>query len=263
MKNPNATKSRRLLALPAVVVLTVMALLMSTLGSASALDGHTDHRIHLGCQPETDGDQRGVLCKWTPLEHDALRGYQLYRSVDGAARELIASVGAGGRLHHFDTDINGPTKIVYGVVAVNRNGRVLAVSNPVAVQIPRHHEQLRMACHRDNIEGHRGILCNWSESQRPDARGYILYRSINQRERQVIAQVGLDGRTAHFDRDVHPGAVHIYYVAVVNAAGEVIGSGGPVRVLWPTDRVTDRATDRVTDAVTDAVTDRVTDKVAD
>ncbi len=250
MKTAVRTSMHQLLWLPIATVVTVMAVLISTIGTASAQeldrapDAEVDHQIRLACGPRVKGDQLGVRCKWSQAQNDRVRGYQLFRSVNGEARELVTTVGANARLTYFDTDVKAPSKIVYGVVGLNRAGRVIAVSNPVRVELTRPTEELRFDCHRDSIGGERGILCRWSETQRRDARGYLVYRSIGGDEREVIARIGLDGRRRHFDTEVQPGAVHIYYVAVVNRAGEVIGIGGPDRVRWPSDRVTDRVTDQ-------------------
>lgn len=232
---------------PALLVITVISLLVSSTGTASAQEvtAQPVEQLRLVCHADSIGDQRGVLCKWSEARVGFARGYKLHRSVDGAARELVATVGADERLAHFDTNVSSPSRITYGVVALNRFGRVIGLGGPVTVQLSRPNEELRFDCHRDSIAGRRGVLCQWSPTERPDARGYLLFRSIDYRERQVIARIGLDGRASFFDTEVHPGSVHIYYVAVVNAAGEVIGTGGPDRVHWP--EVTDRVTDRLTD----------------
>ena len=133
---------------PLLTLAVVAGLLFSVIALPQA-DAQTDARaversaiqnpievLKLRCAADiVDGD-RGVLCRWSASDNDTLRGYQLYRIVNGSPRELVATVGADGRLGAFDTDINAGDRLVYGVVARNRVGRVIGQSRPARVHIP-------------------------------------------------------------------------------------------------------------------------------
>ncbi len=226
-----------------VVVGIVLALFASTVGTADAqVEPARDRAVRpvqdvetlrLGCSPDFVNGQRGVLCKWSEATNPRTRAYQLYRITEGSARELVTTVGADGRLAYFDTDVSAPSSLVYGVISLNRSGRLIGRSAPQHVQYGQDVQQLRMACAPDSIEGQRGVLCRWSETNQPTARGYLVYRSVGDRPREVIARIGLDGRQAHFDTNVVPGALHTYGVAAIDGDGNVVASAGPRQVRWP------------------------------
>jgi hypothetical protein len=222
-----------------VVVGIVLALLASTI---SVADAQTDQAVRpvqdvetlrLACAPDFINGQRGVLCKWSEATNPRTRAYQLYRITEGSQRELLTTVGADGRLAYFDTDVSAPSSLVYGVISLNRSGRLIGRSAPQHVQYGEDVQQLRMACAPDSIEGQRGVLCRWSETTQPTARGYLVYRSVGDRAREVIARIGLDGRQAHFDTNVVPGALHTYGVTAIDGDGNVVASGPPRQVRWP------------------------------
>ena len=240
-----------------IVLVTIVSLFAATIGTAEAQrdapqrdapqrdapqrDVRPDRErpapvvetLRLRCAPDFINGQRGVLCEWSEATNPTTRAYQLYRITNGSARELLVTRSADGRRAYFDTDVNAPSSLVYGVISVNRNGRLLGQSAPQSVQFGSDIEDLRLACAPDSLNGSRGVLCRWSKASHPDVRGYVLYRSVAGGDRQAIARVGLDGRTAFFDTRVRPGAVYVYGVTAVNGNGSVIGTGGPVRVLWP------------------------------
>ncbi len=136
----------RWLALMTIVV-ALVATTTATVATAEAQPDHVrdadqiDDREHdlaklrLRCHVDIVGDERGVLCRWSEAMRDDVRGYQLYRIVNGAPRELIATVPAGERLHAFDTSIAPGDRVIYGVVARNTAGRVIAVGGPVRLGI--------------------------------------------------------------------------------------------------------------------------------
>lgn len=100
-------------------------------------DGPSDREeLRLGCHVDIIGDQRGVLCRWSEATSE-VRGYQVYRIVNGAARELVATVPNGDRLHAFDTDLLPGDRVIYGVVGRNGAGRVVAIGGPVRLGIDR------------------------------------------------------------------------------------------------------------------------------
>ena len=94
-------------------------------------------KLRLACHVDIVGDQRGVLCRWSEAVRDDVRGYELYRIVNGAPRELVAAVPAGERLHAFDPAIAAGDRVIYGVVARNSAGRVIAIGGPVRLGIDR------------------------------------------------------------------------------------------------------------------------------
>lgn len=271
MKTDTPGASGRLVRRSALTIATVMALLLTTFGTASAQDTiqpedtipsdqvvPTDvadaERLRLRCAPTVRGDRVAVKCRWSASIQPEIRAYQLYRIVDGNARQLIATKGLDERRMHVDRRVHAGQTIIYGVVGLNHNGRVIAIGGPERVVLERPLEEVRFRCRREAIEGERGILCRWAKPNHPQARGYVLYRSIDGAEREIIHRAGLDSRRINFDTAVVPGAVHIYYLAIVDADGERVGFGGPDRVRWP--RVTDMATDVLSDVVRDGVTDR-------
>lgn len=102
-----------------------------------AHDRPTDREeLRLRCEVDIIGDQRGVLCRWSEATAQ-VRGYQLYRIVNGAPRELVATVPNGDRLHAFDTDVLPGDRVIYGVVGRNGAGRVVAIGGPVRLGISR------------------------------------------------------------------------------------------------------------------------------
>lgn len=94
-------------------------------------------------------------------------------------------------------------------------------------------EELRFACRPDIVQGHRGVLCRWSESSRDDVRAYQLYRIVNGSARELVATVPVGDRLAAFDRDIEAGDHIVYGVVARNVVGRVIGIGGPARVAIP------------------------------
>lgn len=125
------------------VALLAMSLLTPLLTSAQAdaRPAAEPERIvdtlRLDCQVDSVDGERGVLCRWSASERDGVRGYQLYRIVNGSPRELVATVAAGERLHAFDADIGQGDRLIYGVVARNGNGRMIGLGGPVRLGIPR------------------------------------------------------------------------------------------------------------------------------
>ena len=98
-------------------------------------DRPTDReQLRLGCNVDIVDGERGVLCRWSEATVE-VRGYQLYRIVNGAARELVATVPTGERLHAFDTDLQAGDRVIYGVVGRNAAGRVVAIGGPVRLGI--------------------------------------------------------------------------------------------------------------------------------
>lgn len=189
--------------------------------------------LRLACAPDSIDGERGVLCQWSEATNPRTRGYQLFRITDGAPRQLVTTVGVNGRLGYFDTDVAAPSSQTYGVISVNRNGRLVGRSAPVTVSFGQELEQLRLACAPDIVNGERGVLCQWSQTEQPNARGYQLYRIVDTDERRVIASTGLDGRNGYFDTDLSSGTSFTYGIVAVDGAGAALAVGGPELVRWP------------------------------
>ena len=92
--------------------------------------------LRMACALTSDGDRRGVACKWSEATHPAAAGYVLWRSVDGGAREAIYRTGLDGRLAFFDPKIEPGQTIRYAVVVVNKAGDPVGQGGPVVVRIP-------------------------------------------------------------------------------------------------------------------------------
>ena len=157
MKTPSPTRlhcgidgPRRGVALRLVGLVALALTLLATMtvvAEAQPLRDHDAKPVHdrpsdreelrLGCSVDIIDGERGVLCRWSQATNDTVRGYQLYRIVNGAPRELVATVPAGDRLHAFDTELAAGDRVVYGVVARNTAGRVIGIGGPVRLGIGR------------------------------------------------------------------------------------------------------------------------------
>lgn len=104
----------------------------------AAFDGTNDRieELRLKCRPRIVHGERGVRCRWSASNNDNVRAYQVYRIVNGSPRELVATIPADGRRVSFDADVQRGDRLVYGVVARNAAGRVLAVGGPERLGIP-------------------------------------------------------------------------------------------------------------------------------
>ena len=138
---PTSETRRPRRALPAILVaLTIVLTLLGT--TVTSADAQTERRaqplhqvedLRLACQATNIGGERGVACRWSEATNERTRGYKLLKITNGEPRELVTTVGADGRLGFFDTDVVAPSTVTYGVVAVNRVGRVIGVSAPQTV----------------------------------------------------------------------------------------------------------------------------------
>ncbi|MEM7091854.1 MAG: hypothetical protein AAF567_02530 [Actinomycetota bacterium] len=147
MSTPTPNRSfTRLLAVLTLVVAMFATAGVAAAGPADARERVSDRvghdrphdrieQLRLACNVDIVDGERGVLCRWSESTRDNLRGYQLYRIVNGSARQLVGTVAAGERLHIFDTDVAAGDHIIYGVVARNRVGRVIGLGGPVRLGI--------------------------------------------------------------------------------------------------------------------------------
>ena len=191
--------------------------------------------MRLGCTRfVSDATGLAVGCRWSAVDVDPLRGYQLWRVVDApGTRRLIATVPAGEPLRFVDRDVSRGHRYTYVVLALATDGSTLGRGGPVVVRIPAPDDVLRMGCELARIGDVRGVACKWSETDHPAAVRYVLYRSVDGGAREAIYRAGLDGRRSFLDREVKRGQSIRYSVVVFDKAGHVVGRGGPVVVRIP------------------------------
>jgi hypothetical protein len=191
--------------------------------------------MRLGCTRfVSDATGLAVGCRWSAVDVDTLRGYQLWRVVDApGTRRLIATVPAGEPLRFVDRNVSRGHRYTYVVLALAIDGSRLGRGGPVVVPIPAPDDALRMACELARIGDVRGVACKWSATDHPAAVRYVLYRSVDGGAREAIYRAGLDGRRSFLDRAVRRGQSIRYSVVVFDTAGHVVGRGGPVVVRIP------------------------------
>jgi hypothetical protein len=247
---------RRTLLIPIASTAVLIAILLpaTALGSSDRIDRSTQTsaqvaadglavtdaaRIRLGCAVKRYHAAPVVVCRWSGVESQKLRGYKLWRTVGAPGtheRRLIAKIPADARLRHVDARVRRGHVYTYVVVAVAKDGSKLAVGGPVVVRVPGRHHALRFVCavgvHGDDL----GVGCKWSESKRPAAVGYVLWRSVDGGAREAIYRAGLDGPRHFFDTEVERGQTIRYAVIAVDKAGHRVGKGGPVVVRIPARR---------------------------
>lgn len=125
---------------------------------------------------------------------------------------------------------------VPSLAAASERGPDAKPSRPVLVE--QRPEHLRLGCRlvradTDQPDVHRrGIACRWSATGEHAAVGYVLQRSVDGGEREVVHRGGLD-RTRFLDTEVRRGHRYTYAVVVVDADGQPLGGGGPVTLGIP------------------------------
>ena len=83
---------------------------------------------------DTDAGERGrVRCAWSRPTEVAPRAITLWRSVDGAARERVASFAAPFATSYRDVVPSGTSRVVYAVIGTDGDGEIVARSRPDAV----------------------------------------------------------------------------------------------------------------------------------
>ncbi|NND75438.1 MAG: hypothetical protein HKN44_10580, partial [Ilumatobacter sp.] len=90
---------------------------------AGAADSPSD-RIHVGCE-------------WSVPQRPGARLLTLWRSVDGGAREQVASSPPPFRSSYRDVVPAGTRSVVYAVIATDGDGEIVARSRAARVTIPR------------------------------------------------------------------------------------------------------------------------------
>lgn len=137
---------RRLRSATAVIT-TAVAVVVASIAVTSGVDARQVavaeaepiqivEELRFGCRADVVDGQRGVVCRWSEASADGIRGYQLYRIVNGAPRELVSTVANGERRGAFDRDVEPGDHLIYGVVGRNRSGAVVAIGGPVRLALP-------------------------------------------------------------------------------------------------------------------------------
>jgi hypothetical protein len=93
-------------------------------------------KLAFNCAYVIDGAMRGVKCNWAASTRPAAIRYVLFRSVDGAARQVVYRTRLNGTRRFLDTGVTAGQKVRYAVVALAADGRIVGVGGPDTVLIP-------------------------------------------------------------------------------------------------------------------------------
>ncbi len=192
-----------------------------------------NEQLELACDG-VDGDRgTGIFCEWSESQHPRFAGYRLIRS-NGDVRETVLETREVSTTRFLDEKVRRGVRYTYGIQAVDANGNVIGKGGPSTAGLrPIPDEELRFDCTLTSDGDHRGVACTWEEATHPDARGYVLYRSVDNGAREELFRTGIDGPNRSFDRDVSAGHRYRYAVVLLDRAGEAIGGGGPVTIAIP------------------------------
>lgn len=168
-----------------------------------------------------------VGCEWSQAQHPAFAAYELWRG-DGEARRIVFATRNREQTRYVDADVRPGATYVYGIRVVNGGGQVIGKGGPVKVQVPgeRPDDQMRLACEPVRPDA---IACKWSASQRRALDHYELWRGDGEGRHMVFAS---RDATSFVDENLRPGG-YVYVVHALDAAGQIVGRGGPVKVQLP------------------------------
>ncbi|MCI0346682.1 MAG: hypothetical protein L0221_14760, partial [Chloroflexi bacterium] len=184
-------------------------------------------RLRLGCRGIVEPERRGIACMWSESAHPDFAGYVLWRG-DGETRTVVFRTRDRSHTRFLDTGVRPGVTYMYAVHVLDESGEVIGSGGPVRARVEPRREELRLAC-----AGHEeGIACRWSPSQHRDFAGYVLRRGDGE-SRTVVFRTRDRSHTRFLDNDVRRDVAYVYAIEVVDADGEVIGSGGPVRARAP------------------------------
>ncbi len=176
---------------------------------------------------------RAVVCRWAAPEGVTVKTYRLWRSVDAGQRHLLATIPGDGTLRFADFNIRTGHAYHYRVVGIGDSGARVAKSALVTVRVPRAPQPLAFNCVVIIDASETFARCHWSDTTRPAAVRYVLWRSVDGGPREAIYRVGEDGRRWYNDHDVKPGQTIRYAVVALDAHGRIVAFGGPDRVVIP------------------------------
>lgn len=183
--------------------------------------------FRLSCGLRDDG--ASVVCEWNVPAVDGIRAYRVWRAERGDER---VELGTTERRRWVDERVEAGHTYRYVVEAFGAD-TTLAVSLAATVSLPERYEPMRLACAARTIEGRVAVVCEWSESTREGVRAYRLVKQVGERPRETVADVPAEGRRRVVDFDVEPGQLVRYAVLALDASGQPIDEGGPVRVEVP------------------------------
>ncbi len=258
-----------------------------TAAAIEALDlPEVDAAVTLHCGGEVDDRGAGsVGCRWQAREELVVASWQLWNiqlRPELGHRNLVAELHPE-QSGYTDREVKVPAAYLYAVFGLDAEGEIVAHSRPnlAVVAACLDHDVLRLDCNvrtidvatdavardvvSDVIAPLRPVVgCEWSSTKARSAVGYLVHRSVDGGERELIARTGLDA-TSIVDDDVAFGHHYTYVVVAVDADENVVARSGAAWVrIPPYDRPTDRQTDEVRDVrPTDRPTDRQTDEVRD
>ena len=176
---------------------------------------------------------RAIVCRWTAPDGVTVKTYRLWRSVDAGQRHLLAAIPGDGTLRFADRNIRTGHAYHYLVAGIGADGTRVAKSALISVRVPRAPQPLAFNCVVVIDGADTSARCHWSDTTRPGAVRYILWRSVDGGAREAIYRVGEDGRRSFIDHDVKPGQTIRYAVVAINANHRIVAFGGPDRVVIP------------------------------
>jgi hypothetical protein len=103
---------------------------------ASVFVNRAPQTLAFNCVVVIDGSKEWANCHWSATSRAAAVRYVLYRSVDGAARQVVDRVRIPGARSFSDRNVKSGQKIRYAVVAYDKLGHVVAYGSPDMVQLP-------------------------------------------------------------------------------------------------------------------------------
>lgn len=176
---------------------------------------------------------RAIVCKWRAPEGVTVTAYRLWRSVDDGPRRLLATIPGDGTLRFADFAIRTGHAYHYVVAGIGEDGARVARSRVETVRVPRAPQVLAFNCVVVIDAGETFARCRWSDTTRPAAVRYVLWRSVDGGPREAIYRVGEDGRRRYDDHDVKPGQTIRYAVVAFDASRRIVAYGGPDQVVIP------------------------------
>ena len=107
----------------------------ATVASAQERPQRRTEKIRLACRPATNGDQRGIGCRWTASKLPQFASYRLVRGTS-EGREVVFRTEDRAATRYLDTDVSRGVRYRYAVLVLNGGGHIVGRSNVVAVGIP-------------------------------------------------------------------------------------------------------------------------------
>ncbi len=209
----------------------------------------TDVAVKLQCAARTGDERATVGCEWRTENH-AVRQWQLWNlqlRPERGERNLVAEL-PGDVSSYADTAVKAPAGYLYAVLGLDGDGNIIARSRVqhVKLAVPDHDvEALRLGCSTHRVETdilstdaavdvlpQVSVGCVWSEAHNDAAVGYVLWKSVDSGEREVLTRVGLEVNEFR-DHAVSFGHRYTYVVTAVDGAGNVVGLSRPEVVGIP------------------------------